>query len=691
MPANIIAENIMSQVDEQGHKQMMIDEIVDHRKSNEAISKGGVTEGIDMKICTTKGWKLCVQWKDGSSSWVTLKDMKNGYPIETAQYAVQNQLQNEPAFIWWVPYVNRKRERMIGKLKSKYWERTHKYGVKIPKSVKEAYAIDSENGDTMWTDAIREEMKKIKGAVRIYDGDPKELIGYQEITGHIIFDVKLGEGFRRKARFVGDGHKTETPSSVTYSSVVSRDSVRIILMLAALNNLDIEGADIENAYLTAPCREKVWLRGGIEFGDLSGETLIVEKALYGLKSSGAAFRAFLAETFDNMGFKSSTADPDIWMRPNTKPDGEEYYEYIVCYVDDVLGISMEAKEMMQEIQKDFRFKKDKIEPPKMYLGALLEKKNLNGKEIWTMNSKDYIKLAIANVESQLSKKGMRLPTKVTAPMNNTFSPELDESEELSSENITFYQEITGMLRWAIEIGRVDINFEISLLSSYQAAPRAGHLEQILHILAFLKKKPKLTIYFDPSEAVIDESIFRQNMSEQLKDHYRHAEEESPINMPKPRGKSVQITAFVDASHAQDKVSRRSHTGYIIFINRAPILWYSKKQNTVESSAFSSEFIAMKTCSEAIIGLRFKLKMFGVPLNTPANVLCDNESVVNNSTKLESKLHKKHSSVAYHATRWAVAAEIIRVGKVFIGDNLADALTKRLSANKRDYLFGNWTY
>ena len=84
--------------------------------------------------------------------------------------------------------------------------------------------------------------------------------------------------------------------------MVSRDSVRIILMLAALNNLDIEGADIENAYLTAPCREKIWLRDGIEFGDISGETLIVEKALYGVKSSGAAFRAFLAEAFDNMEF-----------------------------------------------------------------------------------------------------------------------------------------------------------------------------------------------------------------------------------------------------------------------------------------------------------------------------------------------------------------------------------------------------
>ena len=77
-------------------------------------------------------------------------------------------------------------------------------------------------------------------------------MGFQQITGHIIFDIKLGEGFRRKARFVGDGHKTKPPSSITYSSVLFRDSVRIMLLVAALNNLNIQGADIENAYLTAP-------------------------------------------------------------------------------------------------------------------------------------------------------------------------------------------------------------------------------------------------------------------------------------------------------------------------------------------------------------------------------------------------------------------------------------------------------
>ena len=123
-------------------------------------------------------------------------------------------------------------------------------------------------------------------------------------------------------------------------------------------------------------------------------------------------------------------------------------------------------------------------------------------------------------------------------------------------------------------------------------------------------------------------------------------------MPKSRGRGVITTAFVDASHASNKKTRRSHTGYIIFINRAPVLWYSKRQQTVEASAFSSESIVMKACIEACQHLRFKLRMFGVPMDDEhaTNIFCDNESVVKNLTKLESVLNKKHNSIAYHYAR-----------------------------------------
>eukprot|EP00978_Attheya_sp_CCMP212_P000550 scaffold1076_cov32-Attheya_sp.AAC.2 len=536
-------------------------------------------------------------------------------------------------------------------------------------------------------------MKNVRISFEEYDGNPEELIGYKEITGHLVFDVKLGENIRRKARFCADGHKTGAPSSVTYSTVVSRDSVRILLTIAALNNLKILGADVQNAFLTAPNKEKVWIRAGQEFGPEEGTIFLVTWALYGLKSASASFRAFMAEKLDEMGFKSSYADPDVWLRPATKANGEEYYEYMLMYVDNILALSIDPRAILVDIQNSFKFKNDKIDPPSSYLGVRLQEKEINGRMCWTMTSVDYVDATIKNVEKTVEGTRWKLPTKVATPMTSNFMPELDGTPELDEkEDLTFYQELIGILGWATEIGRVDILFEVSLLSQYLACAQEGHLEQALHIMEYLKKKPNLTLYMDPSLPTIDYSQFRMR-PEDFTEHYRDAEEELPHRMPRARGRSVTTTAFVDASHAANKKTRKSHTGFLIFLNRAPVIFYSKRQQTVEASTFSSEFIAMKACIEAIESLRFKLRMFGVPLprGEPTHVFCDNKSVLRNSTSIESTLNKKHSSIAYHYTRWNSAASLVSVAWINTQDNLADAFTKRLSEMVRDYLFGNWTY
>ena len=437
---------------------------------------------------------------------------------------------------------------------------------------------------------------------------------------------------------------------------------------------------------------KCWLRAGPEFGSDEGKVMIVTRALYGLKSSGASFRAFLATRLDEIGFVPSEADPDVWLRQAVKPDGEHYYEYVLCYVDDIMSILYEPSRALKQIQEKFKLKKDKMSPPEIYLGGNITKQIINDHEAWTLCSRNYVKAAIDTITKAATKRGITINHKPKVPMHATYYPELDTLDELEGEDITLYQEIIGILRWAIELGRVDIHLEVSLMSAYQASPRRGHLEELLHIVAFLKHQPKLTLYFDPERANIDESIFINNSSpDQFKDLYRDAKEELPERMPKPLGVSIRITAFVDASHAANKVNRRSHTGYVLFINRSPITWYSKRQNTVESSTFSSEFIAMKTCMESIVSLRFKLRMFGVPIDGPADVMCDNQSVVSNSSCIDSSLNKKHNALAYHATRWAVAAGVIRVGKIDAKDNIADAFTKRLTYMQRTHLFHQWTY
>ena len=136
------------------------------------------------------------------------------------------------------------------------------------------------------------------------------MIGFQEMQCHVILDVTMD--FTWKARFVAGGHTTNTPGSISYSSVVSRDSVRLAFLIVGLNNLDVLAGDVTNTYLNALCCEKIWFEGGVETGKDRGKVLIVTRgALYGLKSSGAAWRADLAATLCDMKLTSSQADPDV--------------------------------------------------------------------------------------------------------------------------------------------------------------------------------------------------------------------------------------------------------------------------------------------------------------------------------------------------------------------------------------------
>ena len=201
------------------------------------------------------------------------------------------------------------------------------------------------------------------------------------------------------------------------------------------------------------------------------------------------------------------------------------------------------------------------------------------------------------------------------------------------------------------------------------------MEQALRIFSYLRVVDKLKLCMDfefPNFTRVD----AQSSREEFQMMYRGAKEELPARMPLPRGMVVEITAYCDASYATNKVTRKSHTGFIIFVNKAPVIWHSKKQNTVEGSTFGAEYIALKACIEAIVSLRFKLRMFGIPIvEEPANVFCDNESVVKNSTKVESVLNKKHNSVVYHYVRWNVAAGVIQVSWISTDFNLADLFTK----------------
>ena len=154
LAANYIAENLFTQVDQEGNRHVLLDELIDYRVNGREVKlqDAFITTGTGMRRRreTTIGWELLAQWKDGSTNWVSLKDLKESYPVQTAEYAVVVKIVMESVFAWWVPYTLKKRNRIISKVKSKYWLRTHKFGIRIPKSVEEAKHFDQENGDSQW-------------------------------------------------------------------------------------------------------------------------------------------------------------------------------------------------------------------------------------------------------------------------------------------------------------------------------------------------------------------------------------------------------------------------------------------------------------------------------------------------------------------------------------------------------------
>ena len=132
-------------------------------------------------------------------------------------------------------------------------------------------------------------------------------------------------------------------------------------------------------------------------------------------------------------------------------------------------------------------------------------------------------------------------------------------------------------------------------------------------------------------------------------------------------------------------------GILIFINKAPIQWYSKRQASVEASTFGAEFCAARVATEMIESLRYKLRMFGIPIDGPANVYCDNEAVYKNTSIPESTLKKKHHSIAYHRCREAIAVGTIWIAKQGTTKNLADLFTKVLTQAQRAFLLKRFTY
>ena len=411
-----------------------------------------------------------VEWESGEVTYEPLALIFKDDPITCAVYAKKHDLLDTTGWKHLKRYAKTSK-RLIRAVKQSRIRQVrasarYQHGFQVPKDYNDAIILDKENSNTHWQDAMDLELTQIHeykvfkdtGKAQFHNGKVVTPDGFQKIRVHFVYAVKHDGRF--KARLVADGHLTKEPVESIYSGVVSLRSLRMVVFLFQLNNLEIWGADVENAYLEAYTDEKLCIIVGPEFKELQGHLLIMIKALHGTYSGGARWHDRIFDILRELKFKPSKADLDVWMRPEP---GGTCYEYIAVYVDDLAIAAKDPQAFCNELKKKYNVKLNGVGPLEYHLGCTY-KKDPDG--TLAADPRRYVNKILESYERMFKEK----PRKSRPPLEGGDHPELDTSELCDDHQTKQFQTLIGQLQWLISLGPFDNAVHVMSLSRFRAQP-----------------------------------------------------------------------------------------------------------------------------------------------------------------------------------------------------------------------------
>ena len=247
--------------------------------------------------------------------------------------------------------------------------------------------------------------------------------------------------------------------------------------------------------------------------------------------------------------------------------------------------------------------------------------------------------------AKTSKRLIRAVKQSRPPLEEGDHPELDTSELCDEHQTKQFQTLIGQLQWLISLGRFDIAVHVMSLSRFIAQPRKGHLDRAKKIVGYLLFLCDGAIRFRTGEP--DFSSLKDKEYDWTRSVYSGACEQIPHDIPKPLGKHVQTTHYVVVNLHHDLATGKTVTAVLHFLNQTPIDAYTKRQSTVETATYGSEFVAARTAVDQIIDIRPTLRYLGVPIRDKSYMFGDNRSVVTSSTIPNSTISKRHHLASYH--------------------------------------------
>ena len=561
-------------------------------KFRDIVAHQGPLESTDPNHKGSK-YNVMVEWESGEVTYEPLTLISKDDPITCAVYAKKHDLLDTTGWKHLKRYAKTSK-RLIRAVKQSRIRQVrasaqYQHGFHVPKDYNDAIRLDKENSNTHWQDAMDLELTQINeykvfkdtGKAQFHNGKAVTPDGFQKIRVHFVYAVKHDGRF--KARLVADGHLTKEPVESIYSGVVSLRSLRMVVFLSQLNNLEIWGADVGNAYLEAYTDEKLCIIAGPEVKELQGHLLIMVKALYGTRSGGARWHDRLFDILQELKFKPSKADPDVWMRPEP---GGTCYEYIAVYVDDLAIAAKHPQAFCNELKKKYNLKLKGVGPLEYHLGCTCKK---DPDETLAADPRRYVNKILESYERMFKEK----PRKSRPPLEGGDHPELDTSELCDDHQTKQFQTLIGQLQWLISLGHFDIAVHIMSLSRFRAQPRKGHLDRAKRIVGYLLFLPDGAIRFRTGKP--DFSSLKAQEYDWTRSVYSGACEQIPHDIPKPLRKHVQTTHYVDANLHHDLATGKAVTAVLHFLNQIPIDAYTKRHD-LTSYHRAREAIAAKYIS-----------------------------------------------------------------------------------------------
>ncbi|BBH09514.1 hypothetical protein Prudu_022027 [Prunus dulcis] len=489
-----------------------------------------------------------------------------------------------------------------GIVKPKPFEEYQCYLTTIPSlhDAAEPATYKAASQSSVWIQAMREEIEALhtQGTWDLVSMPvDKNIVG-----SRWVYRVKKnsdGSVARHKARLVAQGF-SQAPGldfSETFSPVVRHTTVRLVLSIAAMNRWSLRQLDVKNAFLHGDLEEEVFMRQPQGFEDSKYPTHVcrLRKSLYGLKQAPRAWNAKFTGHLPAIGFTVSHSDPSLFV----KHVGSDSV-ILLLYVDDII-LTGSKDSLVQEVIDE--------------LSAVFEMKDMGrltyflGLQISYHDNGDIFVCQTKYARDLLAKAGMDTCRSCTTPCKPHCQLLASEGDSLSDP--TIYRSIVGALQY-LTFTRPDLCYAVNTVCQYMTQPSDLHFQLVKRILRYI-----------------------------------HGTLDHGLNFTSG---SWDLHAYSDADWASDVNTRRSTTGFVVYLGNNPVSWQSKKQNSVSRSSTEAEYRALANTAADLAWVRQVLLDLKIFLPQPPTIHCDNLSALALSSNPVYHSRIKHLDIDFHFVR-----------------------------------------